>query len=319
MRFIGGVEIDRVLDFPNLVDALREAFRAGVTVPLRHHHTIRRPGADATFILMPAWHDAAEDGFVGVKIISVFPGNQARGKPSVMGTYLLLAGETGEPLATFDGVALTLWRTAAASALAAGYLARSDARVLAMIGAGALAPRLIAAHAAVRPIAEAVIWNRTFARARALADALDRPGLHVRAVEDIAAAVVGADIVSAATMSPEPLIRGDWLKPGTHVDLVGAYLPTMREADDGAVKRARVYVDTRAGALKEAGDIVQPVAAGLLAENDIADLFDLVSGKAEGRRSPDEITLFKSVGTAIEDLAAAAFVYRRLQIVIGDR
>jgi ornithine cyclodeaminase/alanine dehydrogenase-like protein (mu-crystallin family) len=229
-----------------------------------------------------------------------------------MGTYLLLAGDNGEPLATFDGVALTLWRTAAASALAASYLARQDARVLAMIGAGALAPRLIAAHAAVRPIEAVLIWNRTFAKAEMLARALDRPGLAVSAVDDIGQAVAAADIVSAATMASEPLIRGDLLKPGTHVDLVGAYLPTMREADDAAVIRARVYVDTRAGALHEAGDIVQPVAAGILAEDRIADLFDLVRSRVPGRRAADEITLFKSVGTAIEDLAAAVLVYRRL-------
>jgi ornithine cyclodeaminase/alanine dehydrogenase-like protein (mu-crystallin family) len=311
MRFVGGAEIDRLLDYPSLVEALRGAFRGGITVPLRHHHTIRRPRADATFILMPAWHDA--DGFLGVKVVSVFPENSAKGKPSVMGTYLLLAGDSGEPLATFDGVALTLGRTAAASALAASYLARKDARGLAMIGAGALAPRLIAAHAAVRPIEKVVIWNRTPEKARALARALDRPGLSVGASEDIAGAVGEADVVSAATMSPEPLIRGEWLKPGAHVDLVGAYLPTMREADDAAVRRATVYVDTRAGALQEAGDIVQPVAAGILSEGSIADLFDLAGGKAAGRRSPDEITLFKSVGNALEDLAAAVLVYRRLR------
>jgi ornithine cyclodeaminase len=311
MRFVGGAEIDRLLDYPSLVEALRAAFRGGITVPLRHHHPIKRPGADATVILMPAWHEA--DGFLGVKIVSVFPENSAKGKPSVMGTYLLLAGDSGEPLAAFDGVALTLWRTAAASALAATWLAREDARTLVMIGAGALAPRLIAAHAAVRPIENVLIWNRTAAKAEALADALDRPGLSVDASEDIAGAVGEADIVSAATMSREPLIRGEWLKPGTHVDLVGAYLPTMREADDAAVRRATVYVDTRAGALHEAGDIVQPVAAGILADEQIADLFDLAGGRAAGRRSPDEITLFKSVGTAIEDLAAAVLVYRRLR------
>jgi len=311
MRFVGGDEIDHLLDYPSLVEALRAAFRGGVTVPLRHHHTIKRPGADATLILMPAWHDA--DGFLGVKIVSVFPENSGKGKPSVMGTYLLLAGDSGEPLAAFDGVALTLWRTAAASALAASYLARKDAHVLAMIGAGALASRLIAAHAAVLPIEKVVIWNRTTAKAEALARALDRPGMRVQASEDVAGAVGEADIVSAATMSPEPLVRGEWLKLGTHVDLVGAYLPTMREADDAAVRRATVYVDTRAGALHEAGDIVQAVAAGILREESIADLFDLAGGKAAGRRSPDEITLFKSVGTAIEDLAAAMLVYRRLQ------
>ena len=172
----------------------------------------------------------------------------------------------------------------------------------------------------MRPIDKVVIWNRTPEKAHALASALDRPGFSVHTSEDIAGAIGEADIVSAATMSPEPLIRGVWLKPGAHVDLVGAYLPTMREADDAAVRRATVYVDARAGALKEAGDIVQPVAAGILGEGSIADLFELAGGKAAGRRSPDEITLFKSVGTAIEDLAAAVLVYSRLpkQITSGQ-
>jgi ornithine cyclodeaminase/alanine dehydrogenase-like protein (mu-crystallin family) len=310
MRLVSAAEIDRLLDYPSLIEALRTAFSGGIAVPLRHHHAIRRQAAEASVILMPAWHE--DDGFLGVKIVSVFPGNQAKGKPSVMGTYLLLDGETGEPLASFDGVALTLWRTAAASALAARYLARPDAQIHAMIGAGALAPRLIAAHAAARPVRETFVWNRTPAKAEALARALDRPDLPVRAVGDIAEAVRRADIVSAATMTREPLIHGDWLKPGSHVDLVGAYLPTMREADDAAISRASVYVDTRAGALKEAGDIVQAIAGGVLREETIHDLFDLVAGKARGRRSSDEITLFKSVGTAIEDLAAATLVYRRL-------
>jgi ornithine cyclodeaminase len=312
MRFVAAAEIDAVLDYPALVEALRAAFRAGLVAPVRHHHTVPRSDGDATLLLMPAW-TAGAGGHFGVKVVSVFPGNAARGKPSVMGTYLLMDGDSGAPLAALDGQALTLWRTGAASALAASWLARPDASRMAMIGAGALATRLIAAHAAVRPIREAVIWNRTAEPARRLAAALDRPGLRVTASEDIEAAVRHADIVSVATLSPAPLVRGAWLKPGAHVDLVGGFTPRMREADDEAVRRARVYVDTRGGAMKEAGDIVQPLASGVLSEADIAgDLFDLARGIAEGRRSAEEITLFKSVGSAIEDLAAAALVWRRV-------
>ncbi|MEO8668145.1 MAG: ornithine cyclodeaminase family protein [Bauldia sp.] len=312
MRVVGADEILRILAIPDLVEALREAFRAGITVPPRHHHRIPRGAGEAAFILMPAWSDDPASP-IGVKIVSVFPQNAARGKPSVMGAYLLLAGDSGEPLAVLDGRTLTLRRTAAASALAADYLARNDARRLAMIGAGALAPHLIAAHAAVRPIAEVTIWNRTGETAERLAAALDRPGLRVRASDDLAGAVGDADIVSVATLSAEPLVRGAWLMPGTHVDLVGAFTPAMREADDETVRRARVYVDTRAGALKEAGDIVQPLASGALTEAAIVgDLFDLCRGTGEGRRTAEEITLFKSVGTAIEDLAAAVLVWQRL-------
>jgi ornithine cyclodeaminase len=312
MRVVGADEIERILTYPDLVDTLREAFRAGITVPPRHHHHIPRDGGEATFILMPAWDDSAA-GHIGVKIVSVFPDNARRGLPSVMGAYILLAGDSGEPLAVLDGRVLTLWRTAAASALTATYLARDDARRMVMIGAGALAPRLIAAHAAMRPIAEVAIWNRSRAAAEALAEKLDRPGLRVAVTDDLAASVADADIVSVATLSSAPLLRGEWLKPGAHVDLVGAFTPQMREADDEAVRRSRVYVDTRTGAMKEAGDIVQPIANGTLAAEAIAgDLFDLARGGAEGRRSADEITLFKSVGTAIEDLAAAVHVYWRL-------
>ena len=314
MRLVGAAEIDRVLDYPALVEALAAAFRAGVTAPPRHHHTIPRPDGDATLLLMPAWQDAAEKGYAGVKVVSVFPGNQARGRPSVMGSYLLLAGDSGEPLAVLDGRVLTLWRTAAASALAATFLARPDARRMVMVGAGALAPRLIAAHAAVRPIDAVVVWNRTRERAERLAAEFDRPGLAVATTDDLAGAVAEADIVSVATMSPDPVVKGAWLKPGAHVDLVGAYTPAMREADDAAIQRVRVFVDTRAGALKEAGDIVQPMAAGVLKETDIAgDLFDLCRGTAKGRASSTEITLFKSVGAAIEDLAAAVLVEERLK------
>ncbi len=312
MRFVGAAEIDSLLDYPALVEALARAFRAGVVAPVRHHHTIERQGETATLLLMPAW-SAASGGFIGVKVASVFPLNATRARPSVMGTYLLLAGDSGEPLVGFDGMALTLWRTAAASALAAGHLVRPDASRMAMIGAGALAPRLIAAHAAVRPITHVTIWNRTPETAERLAAALDRPGLTVTATRDRERAVAEADLVSVATMSRTPLVEGAWLKPGAHLDLVGAYTPAMREADDAAISRARLYVDTRGGALKEAGDIVQPIAAGLIGEADIAgDLFDLCRGTVPGRRSDGEISLFKSVGSAIEDLAAAVLVWRRL-------
>ncbi len=311
MRFVAAAEIDKVLDYPALVEALADAFRAGIVAPVRHHHAIERVGESATLLLMPAW-DTAGDGFIGVKIASVFPLNATRGKPSVMGTYLLLAGDSGAPLAGFDGMTLTLWRTAAASALAARALARRDASRMAMIGAGALAPRLIAAHAAVRPITRVTVWNRTPEAAERLAASLDRPGLTVTATRDREAAVAEADVVSVATMAREPLVAGAWLKPGAHLDLVGAYTPAMREADDAAIRRARVYVDTRGGALKEAGDIVQPIEAGVIGAADIAgDLFDLCRGVALGRQSDEEITLFKSVGSAIEDLAAAILVWRR--------
>jgi alanine dehydrogenase len=312
MRTVSDAEIARVLTYPALVDALRDAFRGDITVPLRHHHRLSQPGADATLLLMPAWTDSGER-FLGCKIVTVFPDNIAAGKPSVYGSYMLLSGETGEPLAIVEGRALTAWRTAAASALAASYLARDDAEHLVMIGAGALAPQLVRAHAAVRPIRRVTLWNRTRERAEGLAAQLADDATAVAITHDLERAIWTADIISCATLSAEPLVRGAWLKAGAHVDLVGGYTPEMREADDEAVRRARVYVDTRIGALKEAGDVVDPIRRGVISEADIhGDLFDLCRGAAPGRRSDDELTLFKSVGTALEDLAAAMLVWRRI-------
>lgn len=318
MRVLSAEDLARTFTFPLLIEALRRAFQAEIEVPVRHHHPIERPGEPAAMLLlMPAWTGAgpgpgtgAQSGFLGVKIVTVYPGNGARGLPSVLGTYLLMRGDSGEPLAVIDGQALTLWRTAAASALAASYLARTDARRLVMVGAGALAPYLIRAHASVCPIAEVLVWNRNPERAGALAAGLSGSAYSVKIAPDLEAAIRDADIVSCATLSSEPLVKGIWLKPGAHLDLVGAFTPKMRESDDEAVRRATIYVDTRAGALEQAGDIVQPLATAIIQESDIAgDLFDLCRGKAAGRASADQITLFKSVGTALEDLAAAALAY----------
>jgi len=254
----------------------------------------------------------SERGYIGVKVATVFPGNSARGRPAVAGVYLLFSGRSGEPLALIDGSALTLWRTSAASGLAASYLARSDAHRLLMVGSGALAPYLIEAHAAVRPISEVLVWNRRADKAAKLAERLKGRRYSVAATEDLEGAVRGADVVSCATLSSEPLVEGGWLKPGAHLDLVGGFRPDMRETDDEAVRRARVFVDTREGATKEAGDIVQPLESGLIGPDDIAaDLFDLTRGERAGRRFYDQITMFKSVGTALEDLAGAILVFSR--------
>lgn len=304
MRILSASEVQTALPFGALVEALRKMFRSGCELPPRHHHTVEVPGgSDGTLLLMPAWQVGRH---LGIKVVTIFPDNGAQSLPSVLGSYMLLDGTTGQPLAMLDGPMLTLRRTAAASALAAGYLARSDSGRLLMVGTGALAPHLIEAHASVRPIREVVVWGRNSEKASALARQLDRSGLRVTANTDLAAAARDADIVSCATLSRDPLIRGDWLKAGAHLDLVGGFTPQMREADDTAVRRSRVFVDTRAGALKEAGDIVQPIKAGFLRAEDLGgDLFDLARGNLPARTSEEEITFFKSVGTALEDLAAA--------------
>jgi alanine dehydrogenase len=318
VKILSATEVDAALDDLALIDRLDALFRAGCEMPVRHHHKIAEPvgpgSADAMLLLMPAWTRGPKS-HLGIKVVTVFPDNGKRSLPSIYGQYLLLDGTTGETVAMLDGTMLTKRRTACASGLASRYLSRPDARRLLMIGTGALAPQLVRVHAKVRPIEEVAIWGRRPAEAARLAQALSlslpqalsRP-IAVRAVTDRRRAIAAADIISCATLSNTPLVEGDWLREGQHVDLVGAYTPQMRESDDNAVRRARVYVDTRAGALKEGGDVVQPLANGTIKESDvIADLYELSRGQRPGRASGDvsSITFFKSVGAALEDLAAA--------------
>ena len=311
MRFVSGEDIDRHLDFPSLIEALAGAFAAGFVAPARHHHGFGK----AAHLLMPAWTgDAPGSGaWLGTKIVNVFPDNARLGLPAVFGVYVLQSGETGAPLAILDGTRLTHVRTAAASALAARFLARTDASHLLLVGAGALAPCLLRSHASVRPIQRVTIWNHRRETADALAGRLRAAGWNVAVSGDLQQAVGEADIISCATLSQRPLIAGAWLQPGVHLDLVGAFSMAMRECDDAALLRARIYIDTPA-AMTEGGDVAQALASGAIQSSDIvADLAALCRGKAAGRTAPGEITLFKSVGSAIEDLAAAILVWQRLQ------
>ncbi|NQV98480.1 MAG: ornithine cyclodeaminase family protein [Rhodospirillales bacterium] len=311
--------VARLLDRPALIEALDAAFRAAITVPSRHHHTLTEvSGRASTLLLMPAWDDSA---YIGIKIATIMPENAARSLPAVQATYMLLDRLSGRPLAIMDGAEITARRTAAASALAARYLARSEASHLLMVGTGVLAPHLIASHAAVRPLTRVSIWGRNGAKAEALAERLSETGsvnrdgepIEFRAVFELQDAVPDAHIISCATLTEQPLICGDWLVAGQHLDLVGAFTPHMREADDVAIRRARVYVDTPT-CITEAGEICQPIADGVLDAAAIqGDLFSLASGAAPLRLNEGEITLFKSAGTAIEDLAAAQLAYERHQ------
>lgn len=297
----------QALPWDALIAALAAMFKTGCMMPVRHHHSVAVPGeSDATLLLMPAWQPGA---YVGVKLVSVFPDNHLRSLPAIHGSYLLSSGRTGELLAVIDGGELTARRTAAASALAASHLAREDASSLLVVGTGRLSVNLIEAHSRVRPITEVVIWGRDRAKAEQAVSEARALGYAADVAEDLEAAARQADIISCATLSRAPLIRGAWLKPGSHLDLIGAFNKDMRESDDEAVRRARVFVDTRAGAFAEAGDILQPMAAGVInADHVVAELSELVGG-TEGRRSAEDITLFKSVGAALEDLAGAILAY----------
>jgi ornithine cyclodeaminase/alanine dehydrogenase-like protein (mu-crystallin family) len=304
MRLFTAQDIHAGLDYRRLVDALRDAFRAAdVTQPLRQSYDIGSGRAPAYLLSMPAWRNG---DVIGVKLVTVFPSNSAMGLGAVSAVYVMFDGSTGVPLAIFDGEALTNRRTAAGSALASTYLSRPDSSTLLLVGTGNLAPFLAQAHCAVRPIRRILVWGRNRDRAGALCERLRGEGLIAETASDLAAATARADIISCATTSTEPLVKGCDLRPGTHIDLVGAFTPQMRETDDEAVRRASVFVDTYAGAFAEAGDLLQAAATGGWSTGQIrADLHELAAESKPGRRDPAEITLFKSVGAAIEDLTAA--------------
>lgn len=301
-----------VLSWPALIEAIAAMFAGECVMPVRHHHDVEVPGEDnATLLLMPAW---VPGQYAGVKMVSVFPGNAARSLPAIFGTYLLSSAATGQMLAAIDGGELTARRTAATSALAARYLARIDARELLVCGTGRLSLNLIQAHLAVRSFERVRVWGRNGQAAESVAGEARGLGLPAEAAPDLEAAVRDADVISCGTLSSQPLIHGAWLKPGAHLDLVGGFKPSMREADDDAVRRSSVHVDTLAGATKEAGDIVQPLESGVLGHDDIrSELQELVRGTKNGRQSAEEITLFKSVGAALEDLAGAILAYETVK------
>lgn len=263
-------------------------------------------GSGNLFVTLPGW---LPGGLIAVKMVGVFPGNPSATPPlpSVQGLVAAFDGRTGAPRLVADGAAMTARKTCADSALGAALLAHDDAENLLILGAGTLAPHMVEAMRAVRPsIRQIEIWNRTPERAEHLAALLRDKGLPVQAATGLDSAVAKADIISCVTMSDQALVKGALIKPGAHVDLVGAYLPTMREADDDTMARATLFTDTK-GNMKGGGDLVQAVASGVIVWEDVlADLFDLLQGVAVGRSGADEITLFKNNGGAHLDVFTAA-------------
>ena len=311
MKVVDAATTERHLEFGALIDALRTMFVDGCEVPLRHVHQIadRDGGPAGTVLVMPAWRAGQR---FGLKTVMIFPGNGARGLPGLHSTYLLYDACTGEPLAQLDGDQITTRRTAAAAALAASYLARPDARRLLVVGTGRVARLLAGAMSAVRTIDEVIIWNHRRDSADRLAAELRAAGIAARASDDLAASVAAADIVSCATLSTAALIEGRWLAPGTHLDLIGSFTPQMREADAACFERSRVFVDTTE-ALAKSGDLLGAIAeGGFTAAALQGTLAELCTAQRAGRNHSDEITLFKAVGSALEDLAAAELVFDRL-------
>lgn len=308
--FITDQFINEHTSYPELVARLEKAFGSdSVLVPQRHHHDFPNPneGVDSTLLLMPAWDPGKN---AGIKIVNVSPNNQKYNLPSIQGVYLLMDAQKGSLKAIFDAKELTNKRTAAASALASSYLSRETSSSMLMIGTGALCRNLIAAHASVRPIEKVFVYGRSTNKARAIASELTTEALKVEPISSIEEVISEVDIVSCATLTKIPLVFGEYLRPGQHLDMVGAYKKDMREADNKALLRASIFVDNFTGALKETGDLVIPLAEGVIQEEDVkGDLFGLCSGQAQGRTSSDQITFFKSVGHALEDLIGANYYF----------
>jgi len=315
VKYLNAEQIKKHLPWPELINAIDEIFVKSVVEPVRHHHSIDVPNdLQATLLLMPVW---IEGEYLGVKQVAVFPGNSQRGKPGLNGSYLLSSAITGEPLLQFDADELTARRTAAASALASRYLSRTNSHKLLMIGSGRLARALVDAHFSVRPIDEIKVWSRNQKSAEKLVETLITEGQSAKVCtdSDLPNSAASADIISCATMSNQPIILGEWLQAGTHLDLVGAFRPDMRETDDAVIQKSSVFVDTRAGALVEAGDLTQAMQSGAFSKDDVvAEFTELCSENHAGRNqlvdSEQQITLFKSVGAAREDLAAAMLAYQ---------
>lgn len=303
---IDALTVEQLSPMPELIAGLRSAFaNGGYQSPPRYASDMSRT---SSLLLMPSWNESSR---LGVKIVNV----DREARPSVRSSYVLLDRATARPLAVLDGATLTRRRTAAASVLAATFLARPDSRRLLLLGTGAMIPALIEAYTSAFPIETVAIWGRDSQNAAAAVAQARAKNTNADAVTDIRAALAEADIVSSATLATSPLIRGADLRAGMHVDLIGAFRPEMCEADGSCFARSLVFVDTYAGAMDEAGDLLQAIAGGHIRADAIAaDLAALCQKKHAGRGNDrDAITLFKSVGAALEDLAAAQLVFEKWQ------
>ncbi|WP_442591775.1 ornithine cyclodeaminase family protein [Pedobacter sp. AW31-3R] len=301
-------KISEYLTYPELIEALREIFLSNYTLPLRHHHFYTNAeGNQNTLILMPVWNEE----YIGMKQVTVAPGNKEKNLPAVLAQYILSDAKTGQALALMNAAQLTSRRTACTSALASSFLSREDAENLLVVGGGSVAMHLVQAHLAVRKFKKVSIWMRNPDKLAAYAELHRNLGIEVEAVTNLEEAARNADVISCATLAATPVICGEWIKAGTHLDMIGSHKPDTRETDNDAIRKSLIFVDSRMGALHETGELALPIADGIITENDVqADIVELVKGTHQGRKTPEEITLFKSAGLAVEDLAAALLVYR---------
>lgn len=307
MHHFDAQAVAAALPYPQLVEGLACGLQSPIEVPVR---SVLTPNHDASCVLvMPAWKSGQR---MGVKLVSVWPGNNAVGLPAVSGIYVLISCETGQPLAVMDGTELTLRRTAAAAALAARTLARKDSRTLVVLGTGALSAPLAQAHASAMSFDKILVWGRDPVRARGVVQQLHEQGLTAAPSVNLQEALAQADVVAVATTATRPFIAADWIRPGTHLGLVGAFTPEMAEAEPALMARAQVFADQRAAVIEKGGEVWQALQQQLIAASAIeAELADLAGQPLRAwRHSEQSITVFKSVGFASLDLIAAELVYQ---------
>ena len=294
------------IDYGHFIGFLESFYTREVTLPPRPHYALDEGQNPPVLLIMPAWEDRA---FMGIKVISVFPDNSQIQLPTIQGVYLLMDATNGQPLATFDGPALTAVRTAAVSALAGKIVGRQDMTRMLMIGTGKLCHHLIRAHASVHPFERVAIWGRDSKKAIDKTATIEIEGCRIEGAEDIESELPNADLISTATFSSSPLVSGKHLVHGSHLDLVGSYQKDMREADDACLLGASLFVDDY-NAFEESGDMYIPLKNTVITKDDvIADLKELCVSKYQ-RKSDKERTVFKSVGNAKSDLALAVYLYQ---------
>ncbi len=310
MKTISAEDVHAALSYPHLIDALQDAYSKEFTMPPRKVFLLddQEDNHDA-FALLPSWNG----NIIGIKAFTYFPDNTEPYK-SLYSKILLFDRAHGEPLALVDGTSVTFWRTAGISGLATRLLAREDAKTLLLLGTGNLARYIIRANLSVRPLTRILVWGRTSSKANAVvADmAAQFPEVTFEVVENVETACGEADIVVSATGAHEPVVQGDWIRPGTHTDFIGNHHATKRECDTALVLKSKVYADSRDNCFREAGEILVPISEGVYQESDVVgQLTEMCAGTVPLRESADEITLFKSIGMALSDLVGAGLAYRQ--------
>jgi 1-pyrroline-2-carboxylate reductase [NAD(P)H] len=311
MKIIGPEQVYATLKFPDLIDALHQAYAQPFHMPPRNVYLLDdNPNNHDAFALLPSWNHE----LIGVKAFTYFPANPRPQYQSLYSKILLFDRAHGEPLALVDGTSVTFMRTAGISGLASQLLSREDSKTLLLLGTGNLATFILSAQASVRPIERALVWGRTPANAQRIVDQMSQelPHIQFSVASDIRTACEVADIIVSATGSHEPLVLGDWVRPGTHTDFIGNHHATKRECDTALVLKSRVYADSRTNCFKEAGEILVPISEGVYRKEDIVgELTEMCAGTIPLRQHADDITLFKSIGMAMSDLVGAGEVYRK--------